>query len=133
MPAATAERCFTAQLELCHKEGIIPYLGVFKRHKRDEFLMSHAVDGYSFALDFPINAHNRERVWKLAAKLNEIVLEAGGRFYFAKDSTLDRASAVRYLGQEAIDRFTLLKRQCDPEHLLQTDLSLRLFGQFDGV
>lgn len=130
VPAATAERCFTAQLELCHKEGIVPYLGVFKRHKRDEFLMSHAVDGYSFALDFPINAKNRQRVWKLTAKLNELVLEAGGRFYFAKDSTLDRASAARYLGQEAIDRFTALKHQCDPDHLLQTDLSYRLFGDF---
>ena len=60
--------------------------------------MSHAVDGYSLALDFPVNAHNRERLWALTAKLNALVLKAGGRFYFAKDSTLDNASAANYLG-----------------------------------
>src|SRR5205085_5957602 len=59
VPAENAERCFTRQLELSHEYGIIPYLGVFKRHKRDEFLMSHAVDGYSFALDYPVTDKNR--------------------------------------------------------------------------
>jgi FAD/FMN-containing dehydrogenase len=128
VPAVNAERCFTAQLETCQQWGIVPYLGVFKRHRRDDFLMSHAVDGYSLALDFPVTARNRKRLWQLTAKLNAIVLEAGGRFYFAKDSTLDPKSAETYLGQETIERFFALKRQCDPEHLLQTDLSRRLFG-----
>ncbi|MCS6776934.1 MAG: hypothetical protein NZ557_10370, partial [Chthonomonadaceae bacterium] len=55
-------------------------------------------------------------------------LEAGGRFYFAKDSTLDPQSAAAFLGPETLKRFCALKRACDPEHLLQTDLSRRLFG-----
>ncbi|HZO91978.1 MAG TPA: FAD-binding oxidoreductase [Chthonomonadaceae bacterium] len=128
VPAENAERCFTAQLELCHAWGIIPYLGVFKRHKWDEFWMSHAVDGYSFALDFPVTARNRQRLWELAARLNEMVLENGGRFYFAKDSTLDGKSAAAYLGEERLRQFFALKRACDPENLLQTELSKRLFG-----
>ncbi len=128
VPAENAERCFTAQIELCHQWGIVPYLGVFKRHRRDEFLMSHAVDGYSLALDFPVTARNRKRLWELAAKLNELVLEAGGRFYFAKDSTLDRPSAAAYLGEDRLRRFFALKQSCDPEGLLQTALSCRLFG-----
>ncbi len=131
VPAATAEACFTAQIELCQREGIIPYLGVFKRHRRDDFLMSHAVDGYSLALDFPITARNRERLRALAGRLNQIVLQAGGRFYFAKDSTLDSATAAGYLGEETLRRFAALKRACDPENLLHTELSRRLFGDFD--
>jgi decaprenylphospho-beta-D-ribofuranose 2-oxidase len=130
VPAANAARCFTTQIELCQREGLVPYLGVFKRHRRDDFLMSHAVDGYSLALDFPINAHNRKRLWQLTAQLNTLVLEAGGRFYFAKDSTLDNASAAGYLGRDALCRFAALKHRCDPENLLQTELSKRLFGDF---
>ena len=129
VPAANADTCFSAQLALCQQWGIVPYLGVFKRHRRDDFLMSHAVDGYSFALDFPVTARNRRRLWQLTAKLNELVLQAGGRFYFAKDSTLDASSAAAYLGEETLDRFFALKRTCDPEGLLQTDLSRRLFGE----
>ncbi len=130
VPAATAERCFTAQLELCQREGLVPYLGVFKRHRRDDFLMSHAVDGYSLALDFPLTARNRQKVWLLTANLNALVLEAGGRFYFAKDSTLDNASTSGYLGHDALHKFASLKHVCDPDNLLQTELSKRLFGNF---
>jgi FAD/FMN-containing dehydrogenase len=128
VPAETAERCFTRQLELCHTARIIPWLGVFKRHRKDRFLMTHGVDGYSFALDFPVSARNRERLWTLTAQLNAITLEAGGRFYFAKDSTLDPASASAYLGAETLETFFALKQRCDPNNLLQTDLARRLFG-----
>ncbi len=128
VPEATAEACFRAQLETCQRAGIVPFLGVFKRHRKDSFLMSHAVEGYSFALDLPVTKHNRERVWSLAKELNQLVLEAGGRFYFAKDSTLDSETARSYLGEEALHRFYALKRSCDPHNLLQTELSRRLFG-----
>jgi len=127
IPAEAAERCFSGQLRLCHEAGITPYLGVFKRHRKDGFLMTHSVDGYSLALDFPVTHRNRKRLWELSARLNEIVLAAGGRFYFAKDSTLDSRTARTYLGEEALQRFFDLKKQCDPENLLQTDLARRLF------
>ncbi len=128
VPEATAEACFTAQIEACQKAGIVPFLGVFKRHRKDDFLMSHAVDGYSFALDIPLTAKNRARVWELAKELNRLVIAAGGRFYFAKDSTLDSQTAHAYLGEAAIAQFRRWKQTCDPENLLQTDLSRRLFG-----
>ena len=128
VPAETAENCFTAQIEACHRVGVIPYLGVFKRHKKDDFLMTHSVNGYSFALDFAITPRNRERLSALTRELTQIVLQAGGRFYFAKDSTLDPASAKAYLGEDTIRQFARLKRRCDPEGMLQTELAKRLFG-----
>jgi len=131
VPAATADACFTEQIALCQQWGIVPYLGVFKRHRPDEFLMSHAVEGYSLALDFPVTARNRKRLWEMTVHLNQLVLNAGGRFYFAKDSTLDPQSTAAYLGDETLRKFFLLKHACDPEHLLQTDLSRRLFGSYD--
>lgn len=130
VPAENAERCFSAQLTLCRQAGLVPYLGVFKRHRRDDFLMTHAVDGYSLALDFPVTDRNRTRLWELTARLNALVLESGGRFYFAKDSTLDSQSARTYLGEERLGRFAALTLACDPEGLLETELSHRLFGDF---
>jgi len=130
IPAENAERCFTAQLTACHKCGIIPYLGVFKRHRRDDFLMTHSVDGYSLALDIPVTRRNSDGLTALTRQLNAIVLDSAGRFYFAKDSTLDSVTARSYLGEDAIAEFTRLKRLCDPDSLLQTDLSVRLFGEF---
>jgi decaprenylphospho-beta-D-ribofuranose 2-oxidase len=132
VPAANAEACFSAQIKACQEEGIVPYLGVFKRHRRDDFLMTHSVDGYSLALDFPVTARSRKRLWELTAKLNALVLAAGGRFYFAKDSTLDSNTAAAYLGEETLRRFFDLKRACDPEGLLQTNLSQRLFAEYSA-
>jgi decaprenylphospho-beta-D-ribofuranose 2-oxidase len=128
IPKETAEKCFKDQIELCQKHGIVPYLGVFKRHRTDPFLMTHSVDGYSLALDFKVTRKNRAHVWALAAELDALVLEAGGRFYFAKDSTLQPARLQAYLSQERVQQFLELKAQLDPENLLQTDLYRRIFG-----
>jgi hypothetical protein len=54
------------------------------------------------------------------------VLDAGGRFYFAKDSTLTAHAAARYLGQPALERFMALKARCDPGEILQTELYRRV-------
>ncbi len=91
VPTAHAARVFKAELALAQRRGVVPYLGVLKRHRADPFLMTHGVDGYSLALEFRLTARNRAAVWALAAAMDELVLGAGGRFYFAKDSTLDPA------------------------------------------
>jgi hypothetical protein len=75
-----------------------------------------------------VTERNRPAVWALAAELDRLVLEAGGRFYFAKDSTLHPSRLTDYLGEERVRKFLALKRECDPENLLQTDLYRRIFG-----
>ena len=90
-------------------------------------MLSHAVDGFSLALDFRITRGNRAAVNQMAQDLSEIVLEAGGRFYFAKDSTLTPERVERYLGRKTLDQFFALKQRCDPDNLLQTDLYRRCF------
>ena len=89
--------------------------------------MTHAVDGYSLALDFRVTARNRRRLWEHSAALTRVVLDGGGRFYFAKDSTLTAAQLERYLAEERVQRFRALKRTLDPDGLLQTDLWRRVF------
>ena len=126
IPADRALDTFTDMLSLAQRRGLPPYLAVFKSHRPDRVLMTHAVEGYSLALDFPVR--DRPALWSLAADLDRIVLDAGGRFYFAKDSTLTPEHAAEYLGEDTIARFLDLKKRCDPEGLLQTNLYRRVFA-----
>jgi decaprenylphospho-beta-D-ribofuranose 2-oxidase len=128
LPATTARDVYREILERSHRAGITPYLGVFKRHRTDPFLMTHAVDGYSLALDFKVTRRNRRRLWEHAAELTRVVLDGGGRFYFAKDSTLTASQLERYLAEERVQRFLAMKRALDPTGLLATDLYRRVFG-----
>jgi FAD/FMN-containing dehydrogenase len=132
IPAAAARDALREELRCAQRAGLVPYLGVFKRHRPDPFLMTHAVDGYSLALDFKVTTANRARLWALAADLDRLVLDAGGRFYYAKDSTLARARLERYLGEPRVQRFLALKRECDPENLLETNLYRRIFRDPTG-
>ncbi len=126
IPKETAEEVYRKQLELCQREKLVPYLAVFKRHRADNFLMSHAVDGYSLALDFKVTEKNRKQLWDLCHTMNDIVLAGGGKFYFAKDATLRPSDFKAYLGEERITKLKVLKAKYDPENILQTELSKRL-------
>lgn len=129
VPRQNAARTHRHLLELCHRSGLIPYLGVYKRHRTDAFLMTHAVDGFSFAMDFRVTETNRKRLWDLTHRMDEILLEAGGRLYFAKDATMLAETAHRIWPREVLGKFMKLKAEHDPDHLLQTDLSRRVFPE----
>jgi FAD/FMN-containing dehydrogenase len=128
LPKDAAADAYMEMLQLCKRRGLPAYLGVLKRHRPDKFLFSHAVDGFSLALDFRSRRANRDRLLKLAAEMDKIVLDAGGCFYFAKDSTLRREEVAVYLGAKTIQKFKTLKRKLDPDNILQTDLYRRCFG-----
>jgi FAD/FMN-containing dehydrogenase len=128
IPKETALDAFTEILRLTQKRGLPNFLSVLKRHRPDRFLLSHAVDGYSIAMDFKVTNGNRARLQKMCDDLSEIVLQAGGRFYLAKDSMINRDHVRRYLGDETICKFKDLKQRVDPQSLLQTEMYRRLFA-----
>lgn len=127
IPAETALDAYSEMLALCRRRRLVNYLTVLKRHRPDNFLISHGLDGFSLAMDFRVTPRRRPKIVKLARELDEIVLEAGGRFYFAKDSTLRPEVVGAYLGQETVDKFLALKAKYDPEEILQTNLWRRVF------
>jgi len=132
IPKATALDVFQEIIRLGQKRGLPNYLGVLKRHRPDQFLLSHAVDGFSFAQDYRVTRKNRAGLQKLIADLDQIVLEAGGKFYFAKDSTLARETVRQFMGEERIEKFRALKTQCDPVGVLESDLYRRCFTKDEG-
>jgi FAD/FMN-containing dehydrogenase len=127
LPKETALDAWTEILKISQKRGLPSYLGVTKRHRPDKFLLSHAVDGFSFAMDFKVTERNRAALKKMLAEFDEIVLEAGGRFYFAKNSETSPETARRFLGEAAIAKFKQLKQRCDPANVLESDLYRRVF------
>ena len=126
VPKDKAEFVFEEQLRLSHEAGLPPFLAVFKKHQPDPFWMTHAVDGYSFALDYPVTRHNRARLQELTTTMADLVVENGGRFYPAKDGVLEARHAEAWPA-ETRERFREMKNRLDPNHTLQTDLSRRLF------
>ena len=128
VPKENAMDAFAKILTHCQERGLPNYLTVFKRHRPDDFMLTHGLDGYSMAMDFRITKRNRARVMQLAHELDEIVLAANGRFYLAKDSTLRPDVARAYLGDETVAAFRELKDRCDPDRTLQTNMWRRIFG-----
>lgn len=126
VPKEDAPRVFAEQVRMQQEARLESFLGVLKRHRPDQFLLSHGIDGYSLAMDFKVTETNRARLWNLAHRMNELVLEAGGRFYFAKDSTLRPEDVRRYLGEETLERLRESKLAYDPEHMLTNALAERL-------
>ena len=125
----SAHDAYQELLDRNRRAGLVPYLGVFKRHRPDPFWLTHAVDGWSFAMDFKVCPENRARLWRHCAELTEVVLQAGGRFYFAKDLVIGPRDARRFFPADKLAAFERLKRELDPEDLLQTNLSRRVFGE----
>ncbi len=128
VPHEAAHEVYTDILRRCQRARIVPYLGVFKRHRPDPFWLTHAVDGWSFAMDFKVTPARREALWKHCHELTELVLDAGGKFYFAKDLVLRPEDVVRMYPEDKLEAFLKLKAELDPEERLQTDLWRRVFG-----
>jgi FAD/FMN-containing dehydrogenase len=127
LPKESALAAWSEMLQLSTRCGLPAYLGVTKRHRPDRFLLSHAVDGFSLALDFKVTERNRARLSRMLQDFDRIVLQAGGRFYFAKNSETSAETTRTFLGDETLQKFAQLKKRCDPNGLLESDLYRRVF------
>ena len=65
----------------------------------------------------------------MVKKMDEIALEYGARFYFAKDATLRPVIAKKVFGDAVIKKFKAVKKKYDPNNILESDLYRRLFSK----
>lgn len=135
VPEPRAEAVFRRLADMQQEARLESFLGVLKRHRPDRALLGYGVDGFSLAMDFKVTRRNRDRLWALCHGMNEVVLDAGGRFYWAKDSTLRPEDVARYIPAERLEEFRRLKRRYDPDGLLSSALAerLRLFEDREPV
>ena len=133
VPKETAHAVFSEMLSLGQRRGFVSYLGVFKRHRPDPFWMTHSLDGWSLALDLKVEPERREALWRFCDEMTQVVLEGGGKFYFAKDLVIGPRALQDMIPTERRDAFLALKRKVDPENLLQTNLWRRVFEGEDRL
>jgi L-gulonolactone oxidase len=91
IPAAAAAETIRRLLELTAERGQGSFLVVLKLlgDRRSPGVLSFPLPGATLALDFP---NKGESTQQLLARMSEIVLEAGGRIYPAKDATMSSAA-----------------------------------------
>ena len=127
IPRQTALEAWTEILELCRRRGLPSYLAVTKRHRPDPFLVSYGVDGFSLAMDFKVTRSNRARLASMFREFDAIVLAAKGRFYLVKNFDTPHAAIAESIGAGPMETLVLLKKKVDPDSLLLSDLSRRIF------
>ncbi|MCE9634334.1 MAG: FAD-binding oxidoreductase [Planctomycetes bacterium] len=123
LPRESAAQVHTELLRRCRERRIVPWLGVTKKHRACPSVLPHALDGYSFAMDFPVTAGGRDALLAHCRDMDDVVVAAGGRVYFAKDQTTTPATVRRVFPR--IPEFLEWKRSLDPAGVLTSDLAVR--------
>ncbi|HEY4394222.1 MAG TPA: FAD-binding oxidoreductase [Polyangia bacterium] len=101
--------------------GELPFLNVLKRFgKESGGVLSFPREGYTLAIDFPIRAHTVA----LLRRLDQMVLDAGGRIYLGKDAHLE-AATFRAM-YPALGRWLAVKAKYDPHGVFTSDLGRRV-------
>ncbi len=125
IPREKARMVIQELLALTHKYKMPAYLSAIKIHRKDAFLLSYSLDGYSLALDLPRRPKQKEKQDKLFREMNKIILKAGGIVYLAKDANLTAEEFRRMY--KNIDQFLTLKKKYDPDDIFQSDMYRRIF------
>ncbi len=86
IPLSNSEKAITELLHCISNSKSNSFLAVLKRFGPQESYFSFPTEGYSLALDFPINSENLF----LLQLIDEIAIKYNGRFYLAKDSRIKK-------------------------------------------
>ena len=121
-PEETARDGLRLILEAIADARLASFLAVLKRSgAAGQGWLSYLFPGYTLALDIP---NEGASLHTLVAKLDRILIERGGRLYFAKD-TLGTSEIIQRMYPRLAD-FRALKRRLDPQGRIRSGLSERL-------
>ena len=129
VPSPHAEVIFKEILSRSRRQNFIPLWCVIKQQRPDPFLLSYQVEGFSLETYYRVIPQQLQTLQKMLLELMDLVIEVGGRFYLAKDGLLTHTLYRRSIGDAPVDDFLRLKRQYDPEMLLQSNLFRRVFQE----
>jgi FAD/FMN-containing dehydrogenase len=107
-------------LEMIAGSGCTPFLNVFKRMGDGQGILSFPFKGYTLAIDFPVT----KNLHAFTKRLDEKVLQAGGRLYLGKDAMLDEQMFKKMYPQH--EEWLAIKRKYDPTNKFTSNISRRL-------
>lgn len=109
-------------VELISTRRVPTFLAVLKRFgPGNPAPLSFPMAGWTLTLDA---AAGTRRLPELFADLDTLVLDAGGRHYFAKDACLGPQAAQR--GYPRLSEWQAVRQRADPQQRWQSDLARRL-------
>jgi decaprenylphospho-beta-D-ribofuranose 2-oxidase len=121
LPYAMSKEGLKKILTVISDSGRGSFLAVLKLFgKKNDNLLSFPMEGYTLALDFPINTG----LFPFLDELDKIVLDHGGRLYLTKDARMGREMFIK--GYENTGRFLTAKHSVDKDNKFQSYQSKRL-------
>jgi FAD/FMN-containing dehydrogenase len=124
LPREVADTALRRLFEILSGSGEGTFLCVVKDFGREgRGLLSFPRPGLTLSVDVPVRG---PRTQALVDRLNEVVIEAGGRIYLAKDA-FTRPEHFRAM-EKRLGAFLEVRHKWDPEGRLASAQSVRLFG-----
>ena len=121
VPDRSAETVVAA-VDLLSSSKVASFLAVLKRFgPGTPSPLSFPLEGWTLALDIPVGP---SKLPDILDRLDELVIDAGGRVYLAKDARLRPETFAAMYPRRA--EFLALKERIDPEHQMSSDLARRL-------
>ncbi|HVQ38175.1 MAG TPA: D-arabinono-1,4-lactone oxidase, partial [Pyrinomonadaceae bacterium] len=121
-PPSTARRGLQIVLEQLAHSRRASFLGVLKRFGPEgEGLLSFPMEGYTLAIDLPVT---NSELFSFLERLDEIVMEHGGRVYLAKNPRL-KPEVFRMM-YPRLNEWERIKMRVDPTNRFSSDLSRML-------
>lgn len=123
LPEAAGPGAARRFLEVLTRMGGASFLCIIKDCGAEgQGLLSFPMPGISIALDIPVRRDTRD----LVDRLNETVIEEGGRIYLAKDCFTRPEHFARM--EPRLERWQGIRERWDPNRNLRSAQSTRLFG-----